>query len=243
MATRLPILDPVRDGPLLPVTKTVAALDALWAEVASKPLYAPPHFWRYVKLRWQMNLSLIDPQKVKLAAPDGKINDCSSCNDLCCMGPKSTVSLRLRDIAMLKDVGREDLIRIQKPTFSAEHLATHPALRRTVASRTWETFPVLKRNAMGACAALTDGGKCGIYPYWPISCARFPYSLHLEDSEVFYSQRCDSFFIHPNAHTRAYKMAQVAVAGYNERIKDWVLLAYAKDKLQELGLIDYLSLA
>jgi Fe-S-cluster containining protein len=219
----------------------VRALEALWNDVSHKPLWAPPTFWKYVRLRWRMRLALVDPARVRLVAPPGKVNDCAACTDICCVGPRSTVLLRLRDIAQLIDVGRTDLIAAAKPVFSDAELERRPALARHVASDAWSTFPVLRQNSFGACAALTTEGACDLYPHWPLSCARFPYSLHLEAREVFYSRRCDAFWIRPDAAGRQTEMAAAAVAAYNERIKDAVLLAYAPERVRQLGLTAFLA--
>ena len=237
MLSHLPILNAVAPAPL----PTVQALQRLWESVAHKPLWAPPHFWRYLKLRRQMRLTLLDPQRVRVAAPEGKFNDCGSCTDLCCVGPHSTVLLRLQDIATLHDLGRTDLFTLQKPSFAAPALAQRPALRRQINSAAWRVFPVLRQDSMRACAALNRDGKCTLYPHWPLACARFPYALHLDDMEVFYSRRCQSFWIHPSGRERATPMAMAAVAAYNERIKDAVLLAYARQGLDGLGLLKYLN--
>lgn len=89
---------------------TVQALDALWGRVQQKPLWAPPNFWRYLKLRSQVRLRFLNVSEVDVKIPAGKINACSECFDICCVSPHSTVLLRLRDIATLMDVGRTDLI-------------------------------------------------------------------------------------------------------------------------------------
>ncbi len=240
MSARLPILSATEPASLLP---TVAALRALWQEVANKPLWAPPHLWRYLKLRWSLRLDFVDPARLSIAAVAGQVNDCSSCTDICCVGPRSTVLLRFSDIATLIDIGRTDLIAKNKPTFTSEELAGRPALARQVRSQSWRTFPVLRQDSMHACCALTPGGTCSLYPNWPLSCARFPYSLHLDDLEVFYSRRCDSFWVRHDgrADARIAKMVHAAAASYNERIKDAVLLAYASEKLEALGLLSYLS--
>ena len=236
--SRLPIIQSTPARAPLP---TVRALDALWHEVSKKPLWAPPHFLRYLRLRFNTRLRLLDSSRVKISAPEGKINDCGACLDICCVGPRSSVLLRFKDIATLRDLGRTDLITQNKPTFTPRELAERPALRRQTASKAWATFPVLRQNSFGACLALTDSGHCSLYPHWPMACARFPYALHLEDQEVFYSDRCDSFWIRPDVGERVRSMAVAAVASYNERIKDLVLLAYAPKQLEDLGLLQYLK--
>ncbi len=223
------------------VGPTLRALDALWQQVSQRPLWAPPHFLRYVRLRARMRLKLLDPARTTLVTPKGKINDCSSCSDSCCIGSRNTVLLGLRDIARLIDLRRTALIRHAKPQFTAQELAQRPALRRHVASETWRRFPVLAQNSFGACMALDLDGRCTLHPHWPQSCARFPFALHLDSSEVFYSRRCRSFAIHPGAVKKAERIQLAAVAGYNERIKDAVLLAYAPERLTALGLMGFLS--
>lgn len=221
---------------------TVRALEALWQEVASRPLWAPPRLWRYLRLRARMRLRFVDAARTSLVTPVGQVNDCGACSDSCCVGTRSTVLLRLRDIATLVDLGRTELMVAQKPQFSAAQLQASPALRRQTRSDAWRIFPVLAQNGYDACMALTDEGRCSLYPHWPLSCARFPLSLHLQAAEVFYSRRCRSFWIHPDQASAAQPMRLAAVASYNERIKDAVLLAYAPDRLHALGLMAYLEL-
>jgi Fe-S-cluster containining protein len=221
----------------------VRALEALWREVASRPLYGCPSFWRYVRLRRRARLRLLDPSRVPVVAPAGKVNDCSSCTRNCCVGSRSTVLLRLKDVATLMDLGRTDLMTRDKPQFDDAQLRARPALRRHVGSRAWQQFPVLRQTAFGACGALSTEGRCTLFPHWPMSCARYPYALHLEDLEVFYSSRCDSFWVLPKAKGRAEKMAAAAVAGYNERVRDIVLLECATQQLADLGLLRFVEVA
>ena len=179
---------------------------------------------------------------MKLHAPAGKMNLCQSCTDNCCIGPESTVLLRLYDIATLIDLEKTELIGQEKPGFDAELLEQRPAMQKHLASKAWEIFPVLEKNSFGACAALTTDGACSLYPHWPLSCARFPYALNVEASYIFYSRRCDSFWIRSDVQENIQAMRLAAVACYNERIKDAVLLEYAPKKLAELGLLSYLNL-
>jgi Fe-S-cluster containining protein len=109
-----------------------------------------------------------------------------------------------------------------------------------VASEAWRRFPVLVKNSFGACKALSDEGKCTLYPHWPTSCARFPYALDLDAGELTYSARCRSFWIRGDAGEKISGMKLAAVAAYNERIKDLVLLAYAPGQLESLGLRRFL---
>ena len=189
-----------------------------------------------------MRLAMMTTEQLTSVVPPGKVNDCSGCTELCCVGHNQTVSLRFRDIATLIDLGSTDLITKDKPAFDAQTLEQKPALKRTLASQAWQRFPVLKQNAFGACRALSTEGKCTLYPHWPTSCARFPYALDIEFEAITYSPRCRSFWIRPDAGAKIEAMKVAAVAAYNERIKDLVLLAYAPAQLADLGLTAHLVL-
>lgn len=234
--SRLPIVDDRQKD--LP---TVRALEKLWSEVTARPLWADGRFFNYLRLRSRMRLKMVEPQTLHSIVPTGKVNDCPGCTDICCIGHNQTVSLRFCDIATLIDIGRTELITKDKPTFAGQELEQKPALKLTVASDAWKRFPVLRQNTFGACNALSDEGKCTLYPHWPTSCARFPYALDVEAAEITYSQRCRSFWIRPDADAKIEGMKVAAVAAYNERIKDLVLLAYAPTQLAELGLTAFLT--
>ena len=222
----------------------MAALADLWKWTRRRPLWLPPHFWRFVRLRARSRLTQVAAPQVAHGGHAGQVNDCASCTDMCCVGAQATVLLRLRDIAALVDLKRCDLLTLQKPTFCAATLRSRPALRRQVRSESWAVFPVLRQDSMRACAALAkDTGKCSLYPHWPLACARFPYALRAEADETFYSRRCQSFWIHPRLAPRATQMAEAAVAAYNERIKDAILLAYARPQLADLGLLRHLDMS
>ena len=224
-----------------PPLPTVEALAALWRELTAQPLWRSPNLRRYLRLRRNLRLDLLEVHRVRVLAPPGKVNDCAACTDLCCIGPKATVLLRLRDIATLVDLGRTELMTLEKPVFPDEEQRARPALQRHLASEAWRRFPVLRQTKLRACVALSMAGQCTLYPQWPLSCARFPYALHSDSREAFYSPRCDSYWIRLNAVPKARVMLEAAVCSYNERIKDAVLLAYAPQRLAELGLTRFLA--
>lgn len=184
---------------------------------------------------------MLTAHRVPVVAPKGQINDCTGCTELCCVGPRSTVLLRLSDIATLIDINKTELIDLQKPTFTAEELENKPALRLQVASNDWATFPVLAQDKMGVCKALSSDGACTLFPFWPLTCERFPYSLNVDASEITYSRRCRSFWIRPDAQSVVRRMSVAAVTSYNERLKDRILLEYAPQRLAALGLTRFLS--
>jgi len=193
-----------------------------------------------LSLTWSMRTDEVSQERVSLVAPTGKVNDCKSCLNNCCVGSRSAVLLRLRDIATLIDLERTDLISHEKPNFSLTQQQERPALARQVRSQDWQEFPVLAQNSYGACQALDTEGQCTLYPHWPMSCDRFPYAFHPERYEVLYSRRCDAFWIHPSLTQRAQAMASASVDSYNARIKDRILLAYAREELEQLGIAKFL---
>ena len=233
----LPLYEPT------PVSElpTVKALDELWEQIQDRPLWAPPTFWKWLKLNLRMRTRRLNPEKIKIIAPQYKVNECASCTDNCCIGPHSTVLLRLRDIATLIDIDRTDLMTHQKPNFSEEAISSRQALKLQTASSDWKSFPILKQNSFHACAALDTDGQCTLFPHWPSACARFPYALDAENLEVFYSRRCDSFWVRPDAKDQVHAMRKAAVAAYNSRIKDQLILAFAEKELEELGLTRFLQ--
>ena len=91
--------------------------------------------------------------------------------------------------------------------------------------------------------ALTEDRLCGLWPSWPLSCARYPYALDRKNKVVFYASGCTT--------TRLAEMAEAPVAvrrlvratvdAYNERLRDVVLLAFARERLRSLGLLDFIN--
>ena len=229
----------------MPVGPKQAALADLWRQVSARKLWAPPTFWRWWALRRRMSLRQLSASEITVVGPPpplAKVNDCRNCLDSCCVGRRATVLLRLQDIAMLMDVGRETLISRQKPHFSPAELVGRPALAAQVSARSWEIFPVLAQNSMHACRALNTEGRCTLYPAWPLSCARFPWSLDVEAQEVFYSPRCPSYWVRDDAQPALHAMRAAAVAAYNARVQDAILLQFARPQLAEMGMLRHLVL-
>jgi Fe-S-cluster containining protein len=135
-----------------------------------------------------------------------------------------------------------DLIVEQKPQFADSEVEGRPALERNLKSQTWATFPVLAQNDKQACAALDAQGRCGIYPHWPMSCARFPFSLSNDLKVIFYSARCQSLTRSAEPDPRWYPMLNATVDSYNQRIRDFILLEYARPELESLGIAEFLTL-
>ncbi len=218
-----------------------AALNELWADLSRRPLWRRPYTWLYIKLMTKYRLKLLSPKDVKILVPRGKVNYCHECCDNCCLGKHSAVLLHLQDIAMLLDKGHESYISQEKPTFAKEVLNERPALERNQRSVYWRVFPIIKQNKFHACSALGVDGLCKLYPNWPLSCARFPYSLHADDKRIFFSPRCPSYLLDEVRGARAAVMIKAAVEAYNAQIKDIILLHYVPEKLSELGLMKYLK--
>jgi len=210
------------------------ALEALWTETTAKSLWLPKTLWRYMNLKRRVNLRMLHRWDVDVPPPPRALPNCRACTDICCIGKKNQVSLRLVDIAMLMDMGREDLIAVEHDAPPKDSYARE----RFLQSRTYAMFPVLKQDEQERCAALGRDKRCTIYPAWPLSCARFPYSLDLEDKEIFYSPRCPSYDI-VLGHERINVMIDAALTAYNERIRDFILVEFAWAGLQRHGFATY----
>ncbi len=222
----------------------VAELESVWGRVSSRPVLLSRRWVRQARLSRLVNTDVLPQAQMKPLGSPRRINDCAECLDTCCVGKKSTVLLHLRDIACLLEDGRDSLITQEKPTFSQEEKSLSPALERHVSSVAWRVFPILKQNSFYACSALSDEGRCTLYPRWPLSCERFPVALNLDAEAFFLSKRCGSTrVIETNEEDeRLEEMEAGALAAYNERIKDFMLLTHATDALRNLGITKYLNL-
>jgi hypothetical protein len=222
---------------------TLAALDALWARYRSR--------WRRLlsrgaiaelQLRASFDPELLDVADIARRIPPGTVPDCPRCDDLCCAGLENVVSLRLKDLAVLIDLGRTDLISKKKPVFPPSMLRRRPQLEALMRSSLYRTLPVLRqRGEQRICAALTVDLTCSIHPHWPTSCQRFPYTLSAVRREVHWGTRCPSKQSGPEHEAHAQALFAGAVAAYNERVRDAVLLAHAPRALEAMGLAHYLT--
>lgn len=220
------------------------ALDGLWQDYDSS--------WRrllsraMVKelvLRASFDTDLISPWRIANTIPKGTIPDCPACTNICCAGLENVVSLRLRDIAMLIDLGRTDLMSKLKPNFPAWMLEERPLLKELVASELWRALPVMRQvGSLQACAALNlNTLQCSLHPHWPTTCERFPYSLNAMRKQVTWGTRCPSKHQSPMHEARSEAMYRASIEAYNHRVRDAVLLAHARPALAELGLGEWIT--
>lgn len=235
-------------GPALPVVSAPApkehvagpneeALAALWRARAPH-FYSPRNIVRQLRLRRRFDLTPVRLEKLQVAIPTAQVPDCDSCLDLCCTGENAVVSLRLRDIAVLMDLGRTDLISHERPPPPPKDKTTW-ARREADGSVFHTAFPVLARDATGTCRALTEERLCGLWPSWPLSCARYPYALDRRHGVIFYAAGCRSTRIAPveEAPIAVRALVRGVVDAYNERLRDVLLLAFAREALREQGLL------
>jgi len=223
---------------------TEAALSALWA-AESPHFYSFRNVVRIIRLRRRFDLRPVSLNGLKVAIPTGQVPDCEACVDLCCTGDNAVVSLRLRDVAVLMDIGRTDLISHARPVLVSTR--KRPLSAGRVAADTsvfHQAFPVLARDETGTCMALTEERQCGLWPDWPLSCARYPYALDRKNGVVFYAAGCRSVRTAPveEAPVVVRRLVRAAVDGYNERLRDIMLLAFCRPALSSLGLLDHLRL-
>ena len=223
----------------------LGALDAIWNRVSKRPMFLSRQWLRRLRLQRLVSVDILPASRPKKIASPRRVNQCRDCLDNCCIGRKSTVLLHLRDIAVLVDEGRADLMTLNKPRFTEKERERSPALAEHVSSMAWSIFPVLRQNKDHACSALDTEGQCTLYPSWPLSCARFPVALNLDADELFLSQRCKSTKV-IETESEAKNLEEMechAVGAYNERVKDYLILTHAQSELRQLGLTHYLNLA
>ena len=214
------------------------ALDALWLRYRSKwRRLLSSHAIRELQLRASFDVDLLSHWRFSNRVPSGTVPDCPNCTNICCAGLENVVSLRLRDIAQLIDIRRTDLITKKKPNFPAQMLSDRPALRELVASELWRALPVLRQTGdLRVCAALGANMKCTLYPDWPLSCERFPYTLSVMRKQVNWGSRCPSKKRSAEFEPRRRALFKAALTAYDERVKDAVLLAHAPQALDAIGI-------
>lgn len=234
----LPVLQPPLPPSHVP-GPTEVALVAVWRDVAPQ-FYAPRNIITQLRLRRRFDLAPIRLEKLRVAIPTGKVPDCDNCLDVCCTGKNAVVSLRLRDVAVLVDLGRQDLITLERPPPPEKKKATW-ARREADGSVFHRAFPVLARDATGTCRALSEDRLCGLWPSWPLSCARYPYALDRRHGVIFYAAGCQSTRIAPmsEAPIAVRALVRAVVDAYNERLRDVLLLAFARERLRDLGLLQW----
>ncbi len=198
-----------------------------------------PGIFRELALRASFDVDLVSAKEIANKIPAGTIPDCDACEDLCCVGLENVVSLRLTDVAVLMDIGRTELMTKKKPNFPESMLRTRPAIYEVVGSELWRTLPVLRQiGESRICAALTQDLKCSLYPHWPKSCQRFPYTLSPKKKTVSWGTRCNSKSLIPDEEkiARSRQLFQATIDAYNERVKDAVLLVHARRELDAIGI-------
>lgn len=217
------------------------ALQDLWSPSIRRRLYRPQHWKDLWFLRRQYDLDEMTPRELQLDLPVGKLPDCHNCVNTCCTGPLRVVLLRLVDVAAFMDAGLVDHITLDKPQFTAQELAANAPLADVVNSEAWQSMPVIRQDETRTCTLLTADNQCGAHPFWPLSCARFPYAMDILNQRIFYARGCAS--VQQDAtragRKREGQLVDAVVEAYNQRIRDAVLLRVARPELTELGLMQH----
>ena len=223
-----------------PSENRVERLEALWERTRYR-LYSPKHLWTWIDLNRRFQMRFIRSKSVRVKVPALTIPHCEECVEICCTGKNAVVSLRLSDIARLKDAGLDAAI-------------THEGKREIASSDSWaalelswsvfaKTFPVLKRDSTNTCVLLNASLECSAYPNWPLSCARYPYALDALRGEVFFAKGCGSrrMVTLDDPPDSIRRLVDATVRAYNERLRDMILLHTAFDELYDLGLLEHLN--
>ena len=220
---------------------TVRRLEEIWTGPVRRSLRRLRNVFRNLRLARRYRLRPLRLADLDLKVPDGMVPDCANCRDTCCRGPQNTISLRLEDIARLLDAGLESAISTGKPVYSEELLAEYPSLRTIENLDSYRFFPVLRRKPDGTCVFLDDNGRCSIYEIRPLRCRRFPYRLDDALSGIVYSSGCQ-YPRRDGSPDEVRNLAQAAVDTYNAKIRDVVMLEYARPELERLEIAPFLSL-
>ncbi len=216
-------------------------LAKLWAEVAGNRVFKFKNIFKDFLLLTKYDLRFIQAAKVKLRVADNMLPDCEHCPQNCCHGAENTVSLRLIDIARLLDAGLSAAIDQDNRSFRQDiYFKNKPGVLADINSDDWNYFPILKR-VNNICPYLDQQNKCTIYKYRPITCRRFPYILTQTKAHIVFSQKCykTKIALEP---LKQQELFQAALDSYNEKVKDLILINYARADLEEIGLRKYLLL-
>lgn len=188
---------------------------------------------RALHLRFGLWRRELRPARANRAIPMA-VPDCAACSDNCCTGPH-LVSLRLTDIARLHDAGLGDHIVTLDQLDRATVYASHPELREIESRPGFAAFPVLGRSNDGRCPFLSAELRCTIYPIRPVACRRFPLFVGDDLRTVRWASSCES-----RKDGNPGALFEAALDSYNQRIRDHLVLRYARPVIDNLGLGRYL---
>lgn len=216
---------------------------ALWKAYEENPIRSLRHLWRLWRFHNEFDISKPNPEEWSFTFPKGRVPDCLHCPDKCCRGPKSTVLLRLVDVALFVDRGWQEHMTLEKPSFTEAQLHASPKLRAMTSSFHWRVFPVLKQEADGSCTFLSQEGLCQIHEHRPWICRVFPYHLDIDRREVAWGSRC-LWHLDKAPGNQEAKALEQAVFGnfYTEKVRDLLLVSVYPEELRKMGLDAYLSL-
>lgn len=219
-----------------------AKVAALWQEVSSNKLFKWQNFWQDLWLLSKYDLRLIDKTQLQLNFDTELLPDCQKCSQNCCHGAENTVSLRLIDIARLLDAGLEEAINLDNQSFKKDaYFKEHRNDFRHLNSDSWNLFPVLRR-VNNICPYLDTKKRCTIYEHRPLTCRRFPYVIAENKKNLLFSKKCHQTKKEGNQESTAQKiLLNSAVDSYNEKIKDLILIYYAREELQKIDLAKWLN--
>ncbi len=223
-----------------PLEKSV---ESLWKQLQTRPVQAFRHLWRWWRLRRTYDWTPPQPEEWTTEFPAGQIPACATCPDVCCRGSRSTVLLRLSDVALFVDRGWTESFTHEKPTFSNEELEASPARQAMVNSFHWKVFPVLKQTETGQCLFLSPEGNCKIHKERPWVCRRFPYSLNIEEQSIFWADRCQWKEEATPQHKTAREHREAVFHNFfTEKVRDLLLVSMYPEELEQLGLAGYLRM-
>lgn len=195
----------------------------------------PMGIWRNWRFSFRHRLRVLDEAQVADGVPAHQVPACAACESKCCANPRSLVSLRLLDVARLRDAGLEHAIASSDPK-DAPNDEVRAAIEKVQHLDTWHRFPMLQKRSDGRCVLLDEHGRCSAYDARPLQCRAFPFLLANDLRSVSWAESC-RFMRHDGTASERAWSRRAAFDSYHEKLKDLLTLLHASDVIEERGLL------
>ncbi len=183
------------------------------------------------RLSKKYHLQEIERPQARLQVAPGRVPNCSTCTDSCCIAPHA-VRLRLADLARLHDAG------LGWGAVQASLRSPLPVVDNG-GDAGFHRHPVLAMSDAGRCVFLDERDRCSIYAIRPIVCRRYPYRIDDDLQSIAYATGCKSDRADGDT-VEVEALADAAVASFNERLADLLVHELDPKAVGELSLDGYL---
>ena len=165
-----------------------------------------------------------------VGATPGEVPDCPRCQEHCCRGPH-VVTLEIEDALVLHEAHLGWSIGQAQQLDETTPVSGDPDHRHV------KPLPTLKHNE-GQCVFFDEQSRCSIYPIRPRVCRAYPYQIAESRDHIRYAKACPQR--HPDSSpAEADELIDTAIAHYNAKIDDWLLLTFTPKAIAHLGLKRY----